>query len=68
MSDEQKTLKDYAKEAKKRLKQGFWQSYHENLNSELINNIFDQNMKLINCFGSISKPIIFQEILARESL
>jgi hypothetical protein len=35
MSDEQKTLKDYAKEAKKRLKQGFWQSYHENLNSEL---------------------------------
>lgn len=35
MQDEQKTLKDYAKEAKKRLKQGFWQSYHENLNSEL---------------------------------
>jgi hypothetical protein len=35
MLDEQKTLKDYAKEAKKRLKQGFWQNYHENLNSEL---------------------------------
>ncbi len=33
--EEQKTLKQYAKEAKKRLKQGFWQAYHENLNNEL---------------------------------
>ncbi len=33
--DEQKTLKQYAKEAKKRLKQGFWQAYKENLDSEL---------------------------------
>ncbi len=33
--EEQKTLKQYAKEAKKRLKQGFWQAYNENLKSEL---------------------------------
>ncbi len=29
--EEQKTLKQYCKEAKKRLKQGFWQNYHKNL-------------------------------------
>lgn len=33
--DEQKTLKQYAKEAKKRLKSGFWQSYHKNLDQEI---------------------------------
>ncbi len=30
-----KTLKQYCKEAKKRLKQGFWQDYHKNLSSEI---------------------------------
>ena len=34
--EEQKTLKQYAKEAKKRLKQGFWQNYHKNLNNEIV--------------------------------
>lgn len=33
--EEQKTLKQYCKEAKKRLKQGFWQNYHKNLNEQL---------------------------------
>ncbi len=33
--EEQKTLKQYCKEAKKRLKSGFWQNYQENLNQEL---------------------------------
>lgn len=33
--EEQKTLKQYAKEAKKRLKSGFWQSYHKNLDQEM---------------------------------
>ncbi len=33
--EEQKTLKQYAKEAKKRLKQGFWQAYYKNLDNEL---------------------------------
>lgn len=35
MPYEQKTLKAYAKEAKKRLKQGFWQNFSRNLDSEL---------------------------------
>ena len=35
MKDEPKTLKQYCKEAKKRLKSGFWQDYRQNLNSEL---------------------------------
>ncbi len=35
MGEEQKTLKQYCKEAKKRLKQGFWQAYHKGLNEEL---------------------------------
>ncbi|MBE7087617.1 MAG: hypothetical protein E7369_04875 [Clostridiales bacterium] len=35
MHDQTKTLKQYAKEAKKRLKQGFWQAYHKNLDNEL---------------------------------
>lgn len=35
MKDEPKTLKQYCKEAKKRLKSGFWQNYRQNLNSEL---------------------------------
>ena len=33
--EERKTLKDYCKEAKKRLKQGFWKTYHEDLKAEL---------------------------------
>ena len=36
MTEERKTLKQYCREAKKRLKQGFWQDYHQNLNQELI--------------------------------
>ncbi len=32
---EQKTLKEYCKEAKKRLKQGFWQNYQKNLDEEI---------------------------------
>lgn len=35
MYEEQKTLKQYCREAKKRLKQGFWQKYREDLNEEL---------------------------------
>ncbi len=33
--EQMKTLKQYCKEAKKRLKQGFWQDYHKNLDSEI---------------------------------
>lgn len=33
--EDQKSLKQYCKEAKKRLKQGFWQSYHKGLDEEL---------------------------------
>ena len=36
MQEEQKTLKQYCREAKKRLKQGFWQSYRTQLDQELI--------------------------------
>ncbi len=36
MSESQKTLKQYCKEAKQRLKSGFWQRYKENLQKELI--------------------------------
>lgn len=32
---EQKTLKQYAKEAKKRLKNGFWQNYEKDLNEKI---------------------------------
>ena len=35
MIEEPKTLKQYCKEAKKRLKQGFWQNYHERLDKEI---------------------------------
>ena len=35
MAEQLKSLKQYCKEAKKRLKQGFWQNYHNNLNNEL---------------------------------
>lgn len=35
MQVEQKSLKQYAKEAKKRLKEGFWQKYSKNLSEEL---------------------------------
>jgi hypothetical protein len=31
-----KTLKDYAKEAKKRMKSSFWQDYKAKLNSEIL--------------------------------
>ncbi len=31
----EKSIKDYAKEAKKRLKQGFWQEYGQNLKNEM---------------------------------
>lgn len=33
--EKQKTLKQYCKEAKKRLKQGFWQNYKDGLEKEL---------------------------------
>lgn len=33
--EELKSLKQYCKEAKKRLKQGFWQKYHRDLDAEL---------------------------------
>lgn len=36
MQEELKSLKQYCKEAKKRLKQGFWKNYQENLDKELI--------------------------------
>ncbi len=36
MAEQLKSLKQYCKEAKKRLKQGFWQNYRNNLNSELV--------------------------------
>ncbi len=35
MQTEQKTLKQYAKEAKKRLKEGFWRKCSENLSEEI---------------------------------
>ena len=35
MQECQKTLKQYCREAKKRLKQGFWQNYHKSLQDEL---------------------------------
>ena len=35
MENQCKTLKDYAKEAKKRLKSGFWQNYHRELKKEV---------------------------------
>lgn len=34
--NEQKTLKDYCKEAKKRLKCGFWQNYKKGLEEEIV--------------------------------
>lgn len=34
--ENQKTFKQYCKDAKKRLKNGFWQNYRENLERELI--------------------------------
>ncbi|MBE5754562.1 MAG: hypothetical protein E7340_04455 [Clostridiales bacterium] len=36
MAEQVKSLKQYCKEAKKRLKQGFWQNYKSNLDQELI--------------------------------
>jgi hypothetical protein len=36
MNAQPKSLKQYCKEAKKRLKQGFWREYDENLNKELV--------------------------------
>ena len=36
MQEELKSLKQYCKEAKKRLKQGFWKNYQENLDKELL--------------------------------
>ena len=36
MSSEQKTLKQYCKDAKKRLKQGFWQNYKSKLDTEML--------------------------------
>ena len=35
MNQELKSLKQYCKEAKKRLKSGFWQNYRKNLSEEL---------------------------------
>ncbi|MBE5738053.1 MAG: hypothetical protein E7348_06620 [Clostridiales bacterium] len=35
MSEELKSLKQYCREAKKRLKSGFWERYRENLEKEL---------------------------------
>ncbi len=35
MQEDKKTIKQYCKEAKKRLKQGFWQKYHTELSVEL---------------------------------
>ena len=35
MQEELKSLKQYCKEAKKRLKSGFWQNYRKNLDQEL---------------------------------
>jgi len=36
MSSKQKTLKQYCKDAKKRLKQGFWQNYKSKLDTEML--------------------------------
>ena len=36
MQEEAKTLKQYAREAKMRLKKGFWQNYKSNLDRELV--------------------------------
>ena len=33
--EEQKTLKQYAREAKMRLKKGFWQNYHKDLDEKI---------------------------------
>jgi len=33
--EENKSLKEYCREAKKRLKQGFWQNYHKSLEEEI---------------------------------
>ena len=33
--EEQKTLKQYAREAKMRLKKGFWQNYHKDLDEKM---------------------------------
>ena len=35
MQEENKSLKQYCREAKKRLKQGFWQNYQKNLSEEI---------------------------------
>ena len=36
MANETKTFKQYAKEAKQRMKSGFWQEYRENLEREVV--------------------------------
>ena len=36
MENSGKTLKEYCKDAKKRLKNGFWQTYHKDLQDELV--------------------------------
>ena len=36
MQENGKSFKQYCKEAKKRLKQGFWQKYHSDLDKELV--------------------------------
>jgi hypothetical protein len=36
MKEDGKTFKQYCKEAKKRLKKGFWQKYHQELQAELV--------------------------------
>ena len=35
MIEQEKTVKQFCKEAKKRLKQGFWQSYYKQLNDQI---------------------------------
>ncbi|MBR1968532.1 MAG: hypothetical protein IKA11_03960 [Clostridia bacterium] len=60
MHEEGKSLKQYCKEAKKRLKQGFWQNYHKDLS---------EGLERAESLGvSSSKVKEYYAVRARESL
>ena len=54
MANEQKTLKQYCKDAKKRLKCGFWQNYKSNLDKELLKQAIDKAKHPVEILAALS--------------
>ena len=78
MKEEGKTFKQYCREAKLRLKRGFWQDYHKELQTEIerakeqgisvskVKRILDEEGEISNAIGRLTEKDVYASLSYEE--